>query len=176
MWAVRLGRSFHVAPAPLRRWPRWILAIRLQHVKGDQDATNKGGDIVNEALEEAAVKAVTADGFETLPHYCQRWTRQVVETVYGKRFEDVIHKANAISAGLALRSAGYSIPLQNGSVPGDLLFKLHGSGGDGHVGIRVLGNKVAENSSVHWDGHDARGFRSLKEFGHFDLIIRLPLE
>jgi hypothetical protein len=50
---------------------------------------------------------------------------------------------------------------------------MTGSGGNGHVAIRILGNKVAENSSVHWDGRDARGVRTLKEFGNFDMIVRL---
>lgn len=124
-------------------------------------------------LNDAAIAAVTAKtGYEKKPHYCQRWVRQVVQSVCGATY-DHLFKASAVETGKAMKAAGLSVPLTRGCVPGDLLYKLTGSGGDGHVGIRVEGNRVAENSSVHWNGKDARGFRSLKEFGNFDLIIRL---
>ena len=128
---------------------------------------------MSKAISSAAIAAVTEKmGFEKKPHYCQRWVRQVVQSVCGSDY-DKLFKGNAADTGKAMKAAGLSIPLTRGCVPGDLLYKLTGSGGDGHVGIRVEGNRVAENSSVHWDGKDARGFRSVKEFGNFDLIIRL---
>jgi hypothetical protein len=129
---------------------------------------------MNETLSESAKTALKAPQFVRLPHRCQQWVREVVQHVYGNRFDRYFYRVNAIGSGLAFKNSPYCVPLENGSVPGDILYKLSGSGGDGHVGIRILGNKVAENSSVHWDGQDARGIRTLREFGNFDLIVRLP--
>lgn len=128
---------------------------------------------MNKQIVEAAKRALTANGFEKRPHYCQRWVRQLLESEYGMMYAPLCLE-NAVLSGKAFLRGGYGIPLKNGSVPGDLLYKLTGSGGDGHVGVRIPGNLVAENASLHWDGKDARGTRTLKEFGHFDLIIRLP--
>lgn len=127
---------------------------------------------MNQRINDEALHALTAPGFASTPHMCQRWVREVVQAVYGSRY-DRFWKSTALLTGASFHGAGLFVPLGEGSVPGDLLYKLHGSGGDGHVGIRILGNQVAENSSVHWDGRDARGCRSLTEFGNFDLIVRL---
>jgi hypothetical protein len=98
----------------------------------------------------------------------------VVQAVYGSKFDE-FWSTSARLTGRRFKKSPYAVNLTNGSVVGDLLYKLNGSGGAGHVGIRIAGNRVAENSSVHWDGIDARGIRTLREFGHFDLIVRLPL-
>jgi len=126
-------------------------------------------------LEDEAIRAVTADGYETQPGFCEKFVREIVQRCYGARFDDCF-AASAALTGARFKEAGWSVPRSNGSRPGDLLYKTHGSGDYGHVGIRVIGNRVAENSSCHFnsDTEDARGFRSLEAFGHFDLIIRLP--
>lgn len=133
---------------------------------------------MNKELDQAATKAVTAPGYPTKPGLCQMFVRLTVESIYGKRFDAVIHQGSAKEAAEAFEHDGrYVVPLDHGSVPGDLLYKKHGSGGFGHVGIRVSGNRVAENSSVHITDRgdkNARGFRTLKEFGDFDVIVRLP--
>jgi hypothetical protein len=128
---------------------------------------------MNEPLITAAKHGLSDPHFITLPHRCQQWLRQVVQSVYGSQFDD-FWKGSAATTGRCFQHSPYAVPLANGSQPGDILYKLKGSGGDGHVGIRLPGNLVAENSSVHWDGRDARGTRTLKEFGNFDLIVRLP--
>jgi (p)ppGpp synthase/HD superfamily hydrolase len=128
-------------------------------------------------LDKIATQAVTQEGFEEGRSMCQRFVRQCVEKEFGKKFEGLIHQSTAREAALAFQENGlYVIPLEQGSIPGDLLYKIEGSGGFGHVGIRVTGNRVAENSVVHFEasgGKDGRGFRSLHDFGHFDLIVRL---
>jgi hypothetical protein len=130
---------------------------------------------MNETMSIAGKHALTAPQFVSLPHRCQQWARQVYELVYGQEFEKY-RRENARLTALAWRASPYNVPLERGSVIGDLLYKTHGSGGDGHVGIRINGNRVAENSSLHFDDDDddARGIRTLREFGHFDVIIRLP--
>jgi hypothetical protein len=106
------------------------------------------------------------------------WVREVVQSLYGGLFNRY-WKGTALLTAKAFQPSQYAVPLDNGSTIGDLLYKMHGSGGAGHVGIRIDGNRVAENSSVHWNPQDARpdarGIRRLSEFGNFDLIVRLPL-
>jgi hypothetical protein len=129
---------------------------------------------MNEAINTAAKHALTAPHYVTLPHCCQMWVREVLEHVYKLKYDDYMKPTAALSA-LAFKNSPFAVPLKNGSAVGDILYRIHGSGGDGHVGIRIDGNRVAENSSVHWgDDEDARGIRTLKEFGNFDLIVRLP--
>jgi hypothetical protein len=125
-------------------------------------------------MNDAAQRALTGSQFEARPHLCQKWVRQVIQSLYSDTF-DQLFETDAIRTGNCFNAHGLGVPLLHGSAVGDVLYKLHGSGGHGHVGIRIEGNRVAENSSVHWDGHEARGIRSLREFGNFDLIIRLPL-
>ena len=132
---------------------------------------------MNKKLSDAATKAVHAKtGFTKEKSMCQKFTRQVIQSVYGSKF-DKFFKGSAKETGEAfLKDGKYVIDKKRGSVPGDLLYKLDGSGGFGHVGIRVEQNQVAENSVRHYarsGGRDGRGFRSLQEFGDFDLIIRL---
>jgi hypothetical protein len=132
----------------------------------------------NLVLAEEAQRALTAPGYETEPGYCQRFTRQVVQKVYGGKF-DKYFKSSAYETMLAFKDSPYAVPVERGSLPGDLLYKgRKTSGTHGHVGIRILGNKVAENSSAHvreMGDRDARGTRSLEAFGEFELIVRLPI-
>jgi hypothetical protein len=127
---------------------------------------------MNAKLINAAQRALSADGFERQPHYCQRWVKEVIRSVYGDEFERYA-LPSAILSARKWKQSRHAVALTSGSVPGDILYKMHGSGGDGHVGIRLPGNIVAENSSVHWDGQDARGTRTMKEYGNFDLIVRI---
>lgn len=80
-------------------------------------STNK-----NSALEQEARRALTAGGYETEPGFCQRWTRQVVQKVYGNRF-DKYFKGSAYETMLAFKNSPYAVPLERGSLPGDLLYK-----------------------------------------------------
>jgi hypothetical protein len=105
--------------------------------------------------------------------WCEKFVRYAKTDAYGSQFSH-LQRSTALETALVFQDAGYSVPVKNGSIEGDLLYKLTGSGGAGHVGIRLRGNMVAENSTVHWDGTDARGIRTLAEFGNYDLIIRLP--
>jgi hypothetical protein len=123
-------------------------------------------------VARAAVAGLRAKWSPRGPHQCQVFARKCYEQVFGNDFSE-IDLGTATLTAISFRQHGYSVPLKHGSRPGDLLYKITGSGGDGHVGIRVAGNMVAENSSVHWDGSDARGLRTLEEFGNFDIIVRL---
>ncbi len=133
---------------------------------------------MNEPLCEASKLAQSGPSYVSKPHCCQMWVREVVQSVYGGLFNRY-WKGTALLTAKAFEHSQFAVPLENGSTIGDILYKMHGSGGAGHVGIRINGNRVAENSSVHWNPQDARpdarGIRRLSEFGNFDLIVRLPL-
>lgn len=130
---------------------------------------------VDRILDHDALLALTLPNFVKAPHCCQEWVRQVCQAATGDLFDDFWGESALITAQNFESDDTLTVPLVQGSQPGDLLYKMHGSGGDGHVGIRILGNRVAENSSVHWTGRDARGIRPLVAFGNFDLIVRLAL-
>jgi hypothetical protein len=123
-------------------------------------------------LAKLAVNGLTQNWAAHKESRCQEWARNVYEKLYGKQFSE-IDLGTAKLSGLNFALHGYSIHLGRGSIPGDLLYKIHGSGGAGHVGIRIATNMVAENSIVHWNGIDGRGISTLAEFGNWDLIIRL---
>lgn len=126
------------------------------------------------SLAAVARRALRAASFERRSARCQKWVRQCVQFLHGSRF-DQYHKATAELSRLAWSKSPYAVDPSHGSVVGDILYKRGTpSQPEGHVGIRVAGNRVAENSSFHWDGHDARGTRSLAQFGKVDLIVRLP--
>ena len=128
-------------------------------------------------LAAVATDAVTADkGFERGSGYCQKWVRQCVQKLHGHRFDEYF-KGSAVETMEAFRNSPYAVKVSDGSVPGDILYKGRKTSGTyGHTGIRVPGNRVAENSSSHINeagDRDARGFRSLDAFGKYELIVRL---
>lgn len=124
-------------------------------------------------IAEQAVRAVSDQRFEDRPGWCQKWTRQVVEAVAGQRFAAMM-KGSARESGLAAQRLGWTVT--GPPRPGDLLYKITGSGGFGHVGIMVQSGKIAENSSTKIGRiRGAVGYRTLAQFGPYDLIVRLPV-
>jgi len=129
----------------------------------------------NVDLASHAVFAVSNGGFERGKQYCLRWVREVVENKTRKPWS-VPRGSDAWEAAQELTKQGLSVPAIRGSKIGDVLFqKPTPRNPHGHVGVRVAGNRVAENWSGHWraDRPDSRGFRTLEEFGRVDCIIRL---
>lgn len=128
----------------------------------------------NSRLAKQAIIAVTADWSEKSSGYCQRFVKQVLQSTYGNTF-DKYAKASAKLSAYSWRDgdwAEYEVinhPKPEDTQEGDILYRTIGSGGFGHVGIRVKGGPrgnggVVENSSVHWDGEDARGIRDIYDF------------
>lgn len=136
--------------------------------------------MANKRLATAALRALTARGFETKDGMCWRWARQSIMAAYGLPNPPSYHRGSAKEAGLAMLKAGLAFRTGQDEIEeGDILFKTNGE--HGHVGIVVMWNgalAVAENSSYHWKRHrgDARGVRTLREFGPFDLVGRLSEE
>lgn len=130
---------------------------------------------MNRVLAKAAERAVTAAGFVSKPGRCQQWVREVVQSAYGAEYNQY-HRESAHKSMVAWASSPFAVKPERGSVVGDILYKRGTKANPyGHVGIRVAGNRVAENSSTSRGRvAGARGFRTLKEFGEYDLIVRLP--
>lgn len=107
---------------------------------------------------------------------CQSYARTCYEDEYG----DIFHDENPATAGEAekeWRKTKYAKPGGNWGAIGDILyFEPQGNDPYGHVGIRIPGNLLAENSIVHYRATgDGRGTRPLSELGRFpSTIVRLP--
>jgi hypothetical protein len=135
---------------------------------------------MNKPLADQAKKGLTDKSVKTAG-YCQRWVRQQIMATYGptlyKKYFEKFMKGSAYETMLAFQKSPYAVPVSNGSVIGDILYKGRKTSGKyGHVGIRIVGNRVAENSSSHIapGDNDARGIRSYEAYGPYELIVRLP--
>jgi hypothetical protein len=131
--------------------------------------------MANQKIADAAIAAMNDPSVESKPGYCSRFTRQVVSKVYGEKYRGLFG-ASAIDTGKNFRRAGLDVNVDAKQLePGDILFKMRGSGGFGHVGIYVGDRGVAENSSTSLGRvKGAKGFRTLGQWGQFDLVGRIP--
>lgn len=127
-------------------------------------------------IAEAAEKAVKLPHIESAPGWCSKFCRQTVAIVHGAKYRHLFG-ASARETCQRFADAGLLVPVERGSIPGDLLFKCGPRDGEhGHVGIRVLGNRVAENSSTTKGRvQGAKGFRTVAQFGKVTHIARLPV-
>ncbi len=116
------------------------------------------------AEEEALTKA---DGVEA-PGMCWRFQRLTIEEL---GLPSPGPGLDAKQAARWFKRKGFAVDPER-TLPGDLFFWLDGA--HGHVAMRVKGNKIAENSSVHSHaGSDARGVRRLGDLRPVDVVIRL---
>ena len=129
----------------------------------------------NKGLAAQAIRQVKSAGTDSSDGMCQKMIREAVQDEYGDRYDDY-HKGTAEASRRAWVAGGFGIDPTNGSVVGDILYKAPTARVPaGHVGIRVSGNRVAENSSTTVGRvRGAYGYRSLDEFGSVKTIVRLP--
>jgi hypothetical protein len=116
-----------------------------------------------QAVNRTAIAAVTARmGYYRNAGMCAGWGREVVTAALGPgRAWDA--GPDAIGVAQVLADGGFE-RTADGDMPqvGDVIIWTEGHGPHGHLAIRVLANRVAENSSAHIsDSGDARGFRPL---------------
>lgn len=130
---------------------------------------------MNLLLAAAADAAVQRDDTEGRPGFCSRFARQAAHIAYGEKYEHLFG-ANARETYANFAAAGFAVDASRGTVPGDLVFKLSKSAGiHGHVGIRVLQNRIAENASTTRGRiKGAKGYRSIERFGKITHVVRLP--
>ena len=128
-------------------------------------------------LAEAARKGLRDNDKPRKSGFCEMFARLCREDAYGPRF-NFAWLGSARKAGLALKKAGFSIPLSSKVQAGDLAYNVDDEGDFGHVRIavktRLSGILWAENSTTHADDADARGLRTTAECRKPDLLIRLP--
>jgi cell wall-associated NlpC family hydrolase len=144
-------------------------------------------------LARAAWAALGDPAFESRPGYCERFVREVIQSVFAHDFDGYFQATayatmQAFTPSQFCRYSGSIIDASDvarGSVhlqAGDLLFKGPSTSGPyGHVAILLSGAvyRVAENSSYHLlpgslgDVSGAKGWRSLLAFGPFEAVVRL---
>ncbi len=120
-------------------------------------------------IDQTAAALIAPNGVRA-PGQCWRFQRLNIEEL------ELLSPGpglDAKSAGRWYKKRGLAIDPKNGTKPGDLYFWLDGE--HGHVALRIQGNKLAENSSVHsTNGSDARGLRRLRDVRPPDIVIRFP--
>jgi hypothetical protein len=129
----------------------------------------------NPELAAQANRTIKHAGTDSTSGMCQKAVRETIQHEYGDIY-DAYHKGRAEASRRAWIRGGFAVDPEHGSVVGDILYKAPTRNVPaGHVGIRVAGNKVAENSSTSVGRvRGAYGFRTLEEFGAIKTIVRLP--
>ena len=121
--------------------------------------------------------------YPTKARNCQMFVRECLEAAHGEAVSERVRAGTAKNAALLWKNLGWGfnaseLKKQGGLQEGDCLYKTQGSGGFGHVGIAVRQNNkwlVAENSSTALGRvRGALGFRTLAQFGNFQVVGRLP--
>jgi hypothetical protein len=121
-------------------------------------------------LEIAAIRALTKPDGVSAPGQCWRFCRLEIEAL---GLPSPGPSLDAKSAAAWYREHGLSIWHLGwlNTQPGDLLFWLDGN--HGHAAVRISGNRIAENSSVHsTNGSDARGTRSIQSMRAPVVVVR----
>lgn len=132
--------------------------------------------MANQKIADAAIAAMNDPDIESRPGFCSRFVRQVLGKVYGDKYQGLFG-ASAIDSGHSFQRAGLDVNVTDQSQlqVGDILFKMQGSGGFGHVGIYVGARGVASNSSTSIGRvSGAKGFRTLGQWGPWGLVGRIP--
>lgn len=134
--------------------------------------------MANDKLAQVAIDGVENSNWA--PHesgWCQVFVRLCYEHVYGKTYEGFRRKSANLT-GRAFRAGGLAMTkAQAGALQaGDILYKCPDNLDHyGHVGIFVGNDRIAENSSTSIGRvRGALGFRTVSQFGSYDLIVRLP--
>ena len=149
------------------------------------------------AIAEKALSAFTDPSFTGIPGQCEKFVREVVESLYPSTDFDQYFGPTAVESMHNFEPTEYNVWENIGSnddappdgfiQAGDLIYKGTATSGPfGHVGIAFHNTIdgatvlcVAENSSYHIDpAHmgdvsGAKGWRTLPAFGPFEMIVRL---
>lgn len=122
----------------------------------------------------AKMALVARKGFEKKAGQCKRWVRQVQIALKVPERVQLPVGIDAKQSAQWVRDNCPGCIMHNGSVPGDVLIWENGHGPHGHMGIRIPGNKLAENSVAHApvDTEDGRGTRDLSQLGEPDMVFR----
>jgi hypothetical protein len=120
------------------------------------------------SAQEIARTSHDVDSDTKAPGQCWRFQRLPLEEI---GLPSPGPGLDAKQAGKWYQREGYAINTQS-TLPGDLYFWLDGR--HGHVAMRIKGNRLSENSSVHsTNSSDARGTRKIADVRPPDIVIRL---
>lgn len=127
--------------------------------------SNTVSNLTQEQLElsaeatEAAAKQKS--GYPSDPGECAQFQRKVTTNVLGL-MRSWHPGPDAKAVGQLLRSRGLLVKSGHPEVGDLLVWTGEGHGSHGHIAMRVLGNRIAENATIHHNQTgDARGFRPL---------------
>jgi len=123
---------------------------------------------------EATRMAKGAQGYSSQPGLCAQAMRLVTTRVLG------LHRSwpsgpDAKQVAALLHSRGFEMPPGTYPEVGDLVvFDTPEHGEHGHIAMRVIGNKLANNSTWNFNKTgDARGFRSMSIIKPDTRVFRL---
>lgn len=140
-----------------------------------QDLFHDSIPLLNREISTMVQIGLSSDWMESESGFCWRAMRQALERVESELILIPPRGVDAAGAERWYKGQGLWRDPRRGSIVGDILFQSgHGHGRHGHVGCRIFGNRVGENSSVHCSGtdRDARGVRDLASFGALSGIVR----
>jgi len=130
---------------------------------------------MNTRMAQEAMAAITDPTVTSEDGMCSRFVRQCTEKVYGTKFDHLFRADAKLTAAAFKEAQMAAVPQWRAVQPGDILFQTDGHGPHGHVAIFIGSGLVAENSSTSIGRvAGAKGFRSLKQFGEYQLVGRLP--
>ncbi len=130
------------------------------------------------AIAASMLAGITAEWGERQVGYCWRQIRRSLVKAGVPREKLPPQGYDAAEAFEFFQKKGWVRPTLMNSIPGDIVFWVgKGHGKHGHVGGRVQGNRLAENSSYHWNGGDgdARGFRDIRQLIAVSGVVRIDL-
>jgi TP901 family phage tail tape measure protein len=174
------GPSFHEAKVPQDELAaadaetdayERSLANRYAQLYAKLQGQGRGAEIA-----EMAILGLKRDDFVKAANHCVEWAREVTEKALGKRDRELSRAkggpfgGNAAETLEGARKLGWLLPKGAEPRPGDVLLKPD------HAGVYLGHDQVAENATVHATKkhRDARGTRTLEEFGSNFRVMRVP--
>lgn len=137
---------------------------------------------VKDAIEQVHPSPEYGEFFPIRPGYCQMLVRLVVQGRYGNKYDKYWDTSAKKTAVNFMEDGIYVVKAKSwkDTQLGDIIYKLKGSGGFGHVGIRSWDNCIGENSSTKIGRvRGALGYRTFSQFSNGFLrdeliVVRLP--
>lgn len=134
---------------------------------------------LQESIAEKAREGLDANWSEWRVGFCWRYVRQILARAGVKAEDYPPQGVDAAGAFAWFKERGMVRKSLTNSLPGDIIFWVGpGHGRHGHVGFRIYGNMLAENSSYHVSGDDddARGTRALSQLSGISGVVRINPE
>lgn len=137
---------------------------------------------VKDAIEQVPNSPEEGHWYPTESGRCQEFIRLVVQGRYGNKYDKYWDTSAKKTAVNFMEDGIYVVKAKSwkDTQLGDIIYKLKGSGGFGHVGIRSWDSVIGENSSTKIGRvRGALGYRTFSQFSNGFLrdeliVVRLP--